>query len=300
MGNLFDTSEDVTPATHEDFEFEKKEEAGNVTEGAETKTDETETKAEEQAPDKGNAELILGKYKTTEELAKAHEALQKRLGELRNELGNLRKQQPQQVQETKHETKTEDGGWTDSQWQNFNNYMNEQYQQQGWKAVWELAVDAARQAVTPLQEVVNSQQLSSEQSKAVNSELSLLNMVDDDGNPLFPDAEAMMDDIEEFLGKHTYFNDLLFNQYKERKAGKLGEYDMGVLEVLYKAVKAEKVENLGKQAYNNGLQQGIQQARAKTGAQIQKPGTKQTNTEPTPEEQIVNEIFAHKKGGFFI
>jgi hypothetical protein len=304
MGNLFATSEETAPVTQEDFEFEKKEETGNAEEGAEKPEtsekaeEQTSGKAEKKAPEKGNA-LILGKYKTTDELIKAHEALQKRLGDMRNELGNLRKQQPQQEPQQAEEQQTE-GQWTDEQWQDFDRHMSEQYQKHGWKAIWELAVDAARQAVTPLQEVINNQQLTSEQSRAIDSELSLLNAVDEDGNPIFPDAEELTADIENFLDKHPYFNDLLFNQYQNRKEGKLDEYDMGVLEVLYKAVKAEKVESLGKQAYAKGLQQGAAQMQAKAGAQMQKPGAKNTNTEPSPEEQIVNDIFAHKRGGFFV
>ena len=307
MGNLFDTSEESAPVTQEDFEFEKQEETGNAEDGAEPPEtsaevkpeEQTSAKAEEQAPEEGNA-LILGKYKSQDELVKAHEALQKRLGDMRNELGNLRKQQPQQAQSVNEAQQAAEGQWTDEQWKDFDKHMSEQYQKNGWRAIWELAVDAARQAVTPLQEVINSQQLTNEQSIAIDSELSLLTAVDDDGKPIFPDAEELTADIENFLDKHPYFNDLLFNQYQNRKEGKLGELDTGVLEVLYKAVKAERVESLGKQAYSQGLQQGARQTRAKTGAQIQKPGAKNTNTEPSPEEQIVNDIFAHKRGGFFI
>ena len=111
MGNLFATSEEPAPVTQEDFEFEKKEETGNAENGAETPEttaevkpeeqtteEQTTAKAEEQAPEKGDA-LILGKYKSVDDLVKAHEALQKRLGDMRNELGNLRRQQqPQQEQ----------------------------------------------------------------------------------------------------------------------------------------------------------------------------------------------------------
>lgn len=312
MGNLFATSAEPAPVTPEDFEFGKKGETGNAANGAETPETSADVKPEEptteaqttakadgQAPEKGDA-LILGKYKSVDELVKAHEALQKRLGDMRNELGNLRRQQPQQAQSANEAQQAVEGQWTDEQWKAFDMHMNEQYQKHGWRAIWELAVDAARQAVTPLQEVINSQQLTNEQSMAIDSELSLLNTVDEDGNPIFPDAGELATDIENFLDKHPYFNDLLFNQYQNRKEGKLGEFDMGVLEVLYKAVKAEKVESLGRQAYSQGLQQGMNQARAKTGAQIQKPGAKNTNTEPSPEEQIINEIFAHKRGGFFV
>ena len=163
----------------------------------------------------------------------------------------------------------------------------------------ELAVDAARQAVTPLQEVINSQQLTYEQSMAIDSELSLLNAVDEDGNPIFPDAGELATDIENFLDKHPYFNDLLFNQYQNRKEGKLGEFDMGVLEVLYKAVKAEKVETLGRQAYSQGLQQGMNRHGPRPGPRYKNPAQKIKHG-ASPEEQIINEIFAHKEGAFLL
>ena len=306
MGNMFDTSDDTAPVTQDDFDFEG---AGNAAEGAEAKEPDAQQQAQgaedgNKAPeDEGNAkeELILGKYKTTEDLAKAHESLQKRLGDMRNELGNLRKQAAQpQEQEGQQQQQSSDSGWDDKQWDDFDKHMSEQYSKRGWRAIWELAVDAARQTVTPLQEVINSEQLTKAQTEAVDSELSLLGAVDEEGNAVFPDAGELIHDMEAFLDRHPYFIDLLVSQHQNRRAGKLPDTDTGVLEVLYKAVKADKVEGLGRQAYAKGVQQGAAQAQAKAGAGMQKPGAKQTNTEPSPEEQIVNDIFAHKRGGFFI
>lgn len=305
MGNMFDTSEETAPVTEEFFDFEG---TGNAAEGAETQEPEEQQQAEDgnQAPEnKGDAkeELILGKYKTTEDLAKAHESLQKRLGDMRNELGHLRKQaqpQEQEGQQQDGQQQLSDSGWDDKQWDDFDRHMSEQYSKRGWRAIWDLAVDAARQTVTPLQDVINSEQLTKAQTEAIDSELSILNAVDEEGNAIFPDAGELIHDMEAFLDSHPYFIDLLVNQHQSRRAGKMPDTDTGVLEVLYKAVKADKVEGLGKQAYAKGVQQGAAQTQAKVGAGLQKPGTKQTNTELSPEEQIVNDIFAHKRGGFFI
>jgi hypothetical protein len=311
---MFDTPSGTSPV---DLDFEKQ---GNEVQGADNAQGDAQQQAQAEgqaqaqaqqaqdgqvAPEQGNAEeqLILGKYKSVDDLVKAHEALQKRLGDMRNELGNLRKasqsrQQPQ-VQQGQQNTE-QPQGWTEQQWQQFDQHMEQAYRQNGWKAVWDLVVDAVQQAVNPIYGHFQSQEQASVREQIIDSELSLLlDAVDESGQPVFPDATALQEQIDDFLERHPNFLNLLAQQGFQRAQGQLNEGHLGALEILYNAVKAEAATAIGKQAFNNGLQQGTQQAMAKMGAAIPKAGAKQQNTAASQEEQVINEIFAHKKGGFF-
>lgn len=307
---MFDTPEGTSPV---DLDFEKQ---GNEGQGADNaqpdaqaqgQTGEAQATPEGQpAPEQGNADEkpILGKYKTVDELTKAHEALQKRLGEMRNELGNLRKapqQGAQQPQNDQGQQNTEQPRqWTDQNWQQYDQHMEQQFKQHGWKAVWDMVVDAVHQGVNPIYGHFQGQEQASAKEQAIDSELGLLlDAADENGQPLFPDAENLKEQIDSFLERHPYFLDLLAQQGTQRKSGQMDPNNPGALEILYNAVKAEAATAIGKQAFNNGLQQGTQQAMAKMGAAIPKAGAKQQNAGASPEEQLVNEIFAHKKGGFF-
>lgn len=262
------------------------------------------TEGQAQAPEQGQPEnLILGKFKSVDDLTKAFQESEKRLGQMKNEVGQLRKasqsqQQPQNDQGQQNTEKPQQ--WTDDNWRQFDQHMEQQYKERGWRAVWDMVVDAVHQGVNPIYGHFQGQEQASAKDQAIDSELGLLlDAADETGQPLFPDAENLKEQIDSFLERHPYFLDLLAQQGMQRAQGQIDPNHPGALEILYNAVKAEAATAIGKQAFNNGLQQGTQQAMAKMGAAIPKAGAKQQNTGASPEEQLVNEIFAHKKGGFF-
>lgn len=300
---LFDTPGTVSPVNL-DFESQQ---PGHETEGAETTTDETKkqeepglgTDAETTEEETAAEELLLGKYKTVDDLAKAHESLQKRLGEMRNELGNLRQQaQPQQAETG---TAAEIPAWTDAEWQQYGMQFQQEFTRNPGKAVFDLATEIAIEAVKPIYDMLQSQQTRSAADNAVNDELSfMLSAVGEDGQPVFPGSASLVGDIEDILANHSYLRDALVAQGMRRTAGEIGRTETGALETLYKLAKADKAATLGKEAYSRGLRQGQTSAQAKTSAALPKAGVKTQAPAITPEEAVVQELFGHKKSGFFI
>lgn len=298
-----------TPGTSPDLDFENQD--GYGVEGADNQSgDDNENRNPEleqagseqpgdQPPEDGNGDLILGKYKTQEEFQRAHEALLTRLGQMRNELGQLRQlstagqMQPQQQA-------NEPSQWTDEQWRQFDRQFQQEFIKNPGRAVFNLVTGVINQVVNPIQEAIMSQVQSQEQEAAIINELGMmLNAIDESGQLLFPGVEEMAPQIDNYLERHPYLLDLIANQGMARTQGQIDDTTMGVLEVIYNAVKAEAAVNAGKQAYQNGLQQGQKSAQIKNQARLPSAGAKQRSGEVSPEEQIVNEIFAHKKGGFF-
>jgi len=304
---MFDTPENASP----NLDFENQD--GNEVNGADNQSgtnvdtgrnpdieqaDQGQNQDEQKTPpDEGDGQqLILGKYKTQEDLIRAHESLQKRLGGMRNELGQLRTQVPQQQQAQGSSDSQE---WTPEQWQKFNNQFKQEFLANPGQAVCDLVVDLMQQAIAPIQETFQQQNISQQNEAALTNELSLLFSVDDDsGQYVFPEIEQMTDQIEAFLTDHPYMLDMIIQQNAARASGQFDEGNMGVLDVIYRAVKAEAADAAGKQAYQNGLQQGARSVQTKTNVALGSPGAR-SQSSATPEEQIVSEIFAHKKGGFF-
>lgn len=298
-----------TPGTSPDLDFENQE--GYGAEGAdnqsgvenEDRNPELEQAGSEQPGDQppeddGNGDLILGKYKTQEEFHQAHKALLNRMGQMRNELGQLRQQstagqvQPQQQTD-------ESPQWTDEQWKQFDQTFQKEFVKNPGRAVFNLVNDVMQQVVNPIQETIMGQVQSQEQEAAIISELGMMmNAIDDSGQLLFPGVEEMAGQIDNYLERHPYLIDLLANQGMARTQGQIDDTTMGVLEVIYQAAKTEAAVNAGKQAYQNGLQQGQRSAQIKNQARLPSPGAKRSG-DASPEEQIVDEIFAHKKSGFF-
>ncbi len=301
--SMFDTPGTVPSPV--DLDFEKKE-TGNEVQGADNTQQPTPDQTDQQPdgqqpPEQDTGELLLGKYKTVEDLSKAHEALQKRLGDMRNELGNLRKQNVQTQPQEQSQSLEQEGEWTPEQWQQYGQQFYQDFTMNPGKAVFDLMQDVINQAVGPLYELLQGQQMTTAQDNAVNDELDLLaTITDENGQPLFPGGGELLGQIENLLQQQPYLRDMLANQGIQRANGQIDPSHMGVLEVLYKAAQAEAATTLGKQAYSQGLNQGRQQAHVKSGAALPKIGAKNQNTQLTPEETIVGEIFAHKKGGFFI
>lgn len=249
-------------------------------------------------PEDGNG-LILGKYKSVEDLARAHEALQKRLGDMRNELGQLRQQyttgnkqmQPQQDDMPQ---------WTEEQWKQFDRQFQQDFVRNPGRAVFNLVNNVLGQVIKPIQETIMSQFEAQQRENAIMSELGLMvSAINDAGELLFPGVEELAPQIDSFLEKNPYLLDILAQQGMARAQGQLDETSMGVLEVIYKAVQAESALNAGKQAYQKGLQQGQKSVQAKGQARLPNAGARKTGGTKTPEEQIVDEIFAHRKGGYF-
>ncbi|MBT9169577.1 MAG: hypothetical protein DDT19_02939 [Syntrophomonadaceae bacterium] len=276
-----------------------KEQTGQDVTGAETKvevqTSDTET---DQQPEKAGQELILGKFKTMDDVLKAYQELEKRAGRLSNEVGQLRKNQPQVEQPQPVKEQKEPRVWDEANWKQFDQHMDEQYAKHGWKAVWEMVNDAVRQGIGPLNERFQSQAEATAKEQAFNAEIEyMLTAVDEEGQPLFPEAEGLADQMDRFLARHPYFHDLLVRQGEQRMQGKLDS--PGALEILYDAVKAESAIQASKDAYKTGRQQGSQQILNKMGAALPRAGAKQQTKTVSPEEQVINEIFAHKKGSTF-
>ena len=292
---LFDNPEQPSP--EEEFT-----DTGQEVEGAETQEGEQEGNRQpgEQAGTEGDQQqeeqLILGKFKSQEDLARAHQEAQSRLGQMGNELGQLRQQAQAQPQQQQQEQAEQEDDWTEEDWQNYDNQFMQEFAQNPGQTVYGLVTDLMEQYLSPIYDHFQAQ----EHEQAIENELSLLlTATDETGQPLFPGCEEMADQIDEYLEKYPQFLEGIAQQGMRRSSGEIQDGDYGLLDVLYRAVKAGTTEALGQQAYQTGLQQGAQQARAKAGAGLPKAGAKNTNPNPTPEEEIVNGIMSFKKGGMF-
>ncbi|KJS23142.1 MAG: hypothetical protein VR72_02965 [Clostridiaceae bacterium BRH_c20a] len=256
----------------------------------------------------GQEQLILGKFKSQDDLVKAYQAAEKRMGQMRNEMGQLRsqpqhaqQQQTQGQQGQQAQQQDQEIQWTPEQWQAFNQNFQQEFTKNPGQAIWQMVNDAITQVVNPLYQTVQGQQQQQMKSMMVNNEMDLLlTALNEQGQPLYPDALNYSNEIADYMAKHPYLEDMLFQQAQTRQAGQIDEKNMGVLEVIYRAAKSEAAESMAKTAFQNGVQQGTMQRQVKNTAQMQQPGARQQNNTSSPEEQILNEIFAHKKGGFFI
>lgn len=293
---LFDNPEQPSP------EEEFTDDTGQEVEGAETQEGEQEGNRQpgEQAGTEGDQQqeeqLILGKFKSQEDLARAYQEAQSRLGQMGNELGQLRQQAQAQPQQQQQEQAEQEDDWTEEDWQNYDNQFMQEFAQNPGQTVYGLVTDLMEQYLSPIYDHFQAQ----EHEQAIENELSLLlTATDETGQPLFPGCEEMADQIDEYLEKYPQFLEGIAQQGMRRSSGEIQDGDYGLLDVLYRAVKAGTTEALGQQAYQTGLQQGAQQARAKAGAGLPKAGAKNTNPNPTPEEEIVNGIMSFKKGGMF-
>lgn len=253
-----------------------------------------------QPPEEGHGEeLIMGKYKTQDEFIEAHKSLQKRFGDMRNELGQLRAGQKTQPTQQAEGQQAEGKKWTDQDWQSFDNQFYQRFSQNPGKTVYDLVVDIAGQMLGPLQQHVTSQTQQQAVQTAIDGELQLLlTATDAEGNPVFPDSESLAEQIDAYLEKNPRIVDFLADQGIRRANGEITESDVGILDAIYRAVKAEAVTALGKQAFSQGLQQGMASAQAKAGAAVAKPGAK-TGTNLSPEQRIIEEMMVHKRGGLF-
>jgi hypothetical protein len=252
---------------------------------------------DQQQPQEG--QLLAGQFKDPAALEKAYLEQKKLMGKMSGELGQLRKAQPQQAaQQT--QPQQQEAGWTDQQWMQFNQQFQQNLTKNPGKAVFDLIVDVAQQMINPLQETIQTQTQSKAVSQAVDSEIAhMIYAVGQDGQPIFPEADSMIQDIQDTLAKYPFLAEQLAQQGMMRQSGQMADDQMGVLEMLYKAVKADKVEALAKTAFNNGLQQGANNLQSKKGATLPNLTTKTQNNNSSPEEQVVSEIFAHRKGGYF-
>ncbi len=290
---LFDNPEQPSP--EEEFT-----DTGQEVEGAETQEGEQEGNRQpgEQAGTEGDQQqeeqLILGKFKSQEDLARAYQEAQQRMGQMGNELGQLRQQvQPQQQQQEQAE---QEDDWTEEDWQNYDNQFMQEFAQNPGQTVYGLVTDLMEQYLSPIYDHFQAQ----EHEQAIENELSLLlTATDETGQPLFPGCEEMADQIDEYLEKYPQFLEGIAQQGMRRSSGEIQDGDYGLLDVLYRAVKAGTTEALGQQAYQTGLQQGAQQAQMKTKAGLPKAGAKNANPNPTPEEEVINGIMSFKKGGMF-
>lgn len=312
---MFDTPAESSPVN---LDFEGHEEgAGQEQQQAEEQQQEMQNQSlegqqteetpaqEETPPQEDTGELILGKYKSVDELINAHEHLQKRLGEMRNELGNLRKQQPQFLQQAQQMVQqvAHEQGWTDAQWQQFNERFYEDFNRDPGRTIVQLAQDIAQQIIakelTPLKAQIELQQQERTRSYALQSELDFMQSAkDQEGKPLFPDVDKLRPEIEAVLKENPGLADIVVQQAGARAMGRADGF--GVLELLYKTVMADTLMKYGTKAYFNGLQAGAKQAQAKTTVALPGQSAKQQQTELSPEEEILNGIFAHRKGGLFI
>jgi hypothetical protein len=294
------------PGTSPEEEFT--DDTGQEVEGAETQEGEQEGNRQpgEQAGNEGEGnqqqeeQLILGKFKSQEDLARAYQEAQSRLGQMGNELGQLRQQvQPQQPQQ-QQEPQQEEAEWTEEDWQNYDNQFMQEFAQNPGQTVYGLVTDLMEQYLAPIYEHFQAQEQEQVASQAIENELSLLlTATDETGQPLFPGCEEMADQIDEYLEKYPQFLEGIAQQGMRRSSGEIQDGDYGLLDVLYRAVKAGTTEALGQQAYQTGLQQGAQQAQMKTKAGLPKAGAKNANPNPTPEEEVINGIMSFRKGGMF-
>jgi hypothetical protein len=294
------------PGTSPEEEFT--DDTGQEVEGAETQEGEQEGNRQpgEQAGNEGEGnqqqeeQLILGKFKSQEDLARAYQEAQSRLGQMGNELGQLRQQvQPQQPQQ-QQEPQQEEAEWTEEDWQNYDNQFMQEFAQNPGQTVYGLVTDLMEQYLAPIYEHFQAQEQEQVASQAIENELSLLlTATDETGQPLFPGCEEMAEQIDEYLEKYPQFLEGIAQQGMRRSSGEIQDGDYGLLDVLYRAVKAGTTEALGQQAYQTGLQQGAQQAQMKTKAGLPKAGAKNANPNPTPEEEVINGIMSFRKGGMF-
>jgi hypothetical protein len=294
------------PGTSPEEEFT--DDTGQEVEGAETQEGEQEGNRQpgEQAGNEGEGnqqqeeQLILGKFKSQEDLARAYQEAQSRLGQMGNELGQLRQQVQLQQPQQQQEPQQEEAEWTEEDWQNYDNQFMQEFAQNPGQTVYGLVTDLMEQYLAPIYEHFQAQEQEQVASQAIENELSLLlTATDETGQPLFPGCEEMAEQIDEYLEKYPQFLEGIAQQGMRRSQGQMQNGDYGLLDVLYRAVKAGTTEALGQQAYQTGLQQGAQQAQMKTKAGLPKAGAKNANPNPTPEEEVINGIMSFKKGGMF-
>jgi hypothetical protein len=294
------------PGTSPEEEFT--DDTGQEVEGAETQEGEQEGNRQpgEQAGNEGEGnqqqeeQLILGKFKSQEDLARAYQEAQSRLGQMGNELGQLRQQVQLQQPQQQQEPQQEEAEWTEEDWQNYDNQFMQEFAQNPGQTVYGLVTDLMEQYLAPIYEHFQAQEQEQVASQAIENELSLLlTATDETGQPLFPGCEEMAEQIDEYLEKYPQFLEGIAQQGMRRSSGEIQDGDYGLLDVLYRAVKAGTTEALGQQAYQTGLQQGAQQAQMKTKAGLPKAGAKNANPNPTPEEEVINGIMSFRKGGMF-
>lgn len=243
-------------------------------------------------------QLILGKFKSQDDLAKAYQEAQSRLGQLGNELGQLRQQvQVQQPEPAEPEQPKE---WTDEEWQAYDNQFMSDFAANPGRAVVNVVSQLLDQHLAPIYQRFEAQQTEQARNETIEAEFtSMVNAVGADGNPLYPDIEEMADKLDEYLEAHPELLDVVFTQGTNRAKGGVKDGDYGILDVLYRSVKASMTEQLGQQAYQNGLQQGMEQTLQKITAGLPKPGAKNTQQTLTPEDAIISEMMAFKKGDMF-
>jgi hypothetical protein len=294
------------PGTSPEEEFT--DDTGQEVEGAEIQEGEQEGNRQpgEQAGNEGEGnqqqeeQLILGKFKSQEDLARAYQEAQSRLGQMGNELGQLRQQVQLQQPQQQQEPQQEEAEWTEEDWQNYDNQFMQEFAQNPGQTVYGLVTDLMEQYLAPIYEHFQAQEQEQVASQAIENELSLLlTATDETGQPLFPGCEEMAEQIDEYLEKYPQFLEGIAQQGMRRSSGEIQDGDYGLLDVLYRAVKAGTTEALGQQAYQTGLQQGAQQAQMKTKAGLPKAGAKNANPNPTPEEEVINGIMSFRKGGMF-
>lgn len=308
---MFDT---LTPSSPVDLDFENQEQGHEdvvqaepeqqqeLVEQQEEVPNETDSPQDDAPPAEDTGELILGKYRSTAELIKAHENLQKRLGEMGRELGDLRKQTPMEQAQQALQQKAQDEGWTDEQWTQYNERFWDEFNRSPGKAVAQLAADIAqqivKQEVSPIAQQFEVQRAEKTRTTALQNEFALFETAfDEAGRPLYPDADKLRPAMESKLKENPMLADIVVQQAQARAKGADIGYD--ILEMLYKSAKADTLTNLRNQAYSNGLQQGVKQAQNKTVGALPKANAKTQTSEPSPEDEIVNGIFTHRKGALF-
>ena len=253
------------------------------------------------APAEGQTEaLIMGKFKTQDDLIKALQESEKRLGQMKNEIGQLRKSTPQAQPQAQQQGQQAPEQNQPFDWNGFEDTFAKQWNASPGRTVFSMVQHIVQQMVNPIQQEFTSQKEATARGQAIEGELSiLLTAKDESGNLLFPDAKELQGQVDGFLERHPYFLDLLAEQGKRRNKGQHEEGYLGALEVLYKAVKSDAATALSKTAYTKGLEQGANNTLGKLGAGIPKPGAKQNTETASPEKEILDGIFTHKKGGFF-
>lgn len=216
--------------------------------------------------------------------------MQARIQELEQQL-----QQPQQQDEQQ-----EGEEWTEEQWQQFDDQFLQEFSQAPGRAVFNLIADMLEQYVSPLYSHLQEQNAEQQKLGVIENELiAMIQATDAKGQPLYPDIEELADDLDAYLEEHPELLDVIADQGVRRSKGEIKDGDFGILDTLYRAVKAGAAEKLGQQAYQQGLQQGVQQVQNKKKAELQKAGAINPNPAPTPEEQVINEMMSFRRHGLF-
>lgn len=223
-------------------------------EQVEAQEGENEALEEQGEPQEEQEKLILGKFKSVEELAKAYKELEKKLGKdaeekaaLRKEIEEIRKliTGPKDAKEQKKEDSPED--WL------------ERFYSEGPKLIQHMVSDMLAQHLAPIQQFM-TQEYYNRQARELAAK--------------YKDFADYVEDMEQ-----------IFNEYPE-----IASHPRG-MEIAYRLAKANRLEAELPRAVEKAQEEGKKAALEKQAARMPSSSGRKTEKAKSPEELIKESIF---------